>query len=108
MSLSKSITSKNVYEFVVGTAILLVSVSCSVIVCNNITKLVSPKQTTNILLIFGHLLLLIVFVLFVRHLLTKIITNPLILGSLLGLVGPIIGSTSLILGPMLGPLIKNI
>ena len=102
--------SKNIYELVVGTGILLISVAASVLASNFLTKLLFPKQEgyINILIVFIHVILIVAFTLIGRYILTKYITNSLILNSILALTGPLIGSTSLFINPVYGAFIKSI
>ncbi len=109
-------TSRNVYEVIIGSGILLVGISSAAIISNNITKILFPdNRITNvtvpgmvILISFVHIILLVIFTLITRFLLLKLITNTLISNCILAISGPLMGACSLILGPSLGVLIKSI
>jgi len=109
-------TSKNVYEVIIGSGILLIGISGATIISNNITKLLFPDNIiTNvpvpgmvILISFVHIVLLVIFTLITRFMLLKMITNTLISNSILAISGPLIGACSLFLGPSLGVLIKSV
>ena len=95
---------RNIWDIIWGAALILLSVLSSVIISNTIIKyFLKDKNNANIslLLLFGHLLIIICFVILIRNILTRTIKDPEVLSGVMTITGPIIGASSLYLSKTL-------
>ncbi len=77
---------------------LLVFVIFATVVANKITARISPGRP--VLTLLFHVFLLVFLLYFVRVLFNNIMFNPDLTSTIFMLTGPIVGATSLYLGPL--------
>lgn len=93
-----TITKTDIYELVLGTIFLLVSLVGCIMLSNFIVQFFG---NINFILLLIHLMIIVCFVIIIRYTLNKMITNVNICNGILTLAGPIIGLASLFMSPMI-------
>ena len=93
-----TITKRDIYELVIGTFFLLISVVGFVMISNVIVQFFGK---INFILFLIHLMMIVCFVIIIRYALNKMITNVNIYNGILVLMGTMIGATSLFMSPMI-------
>lgn len=86
-------------ELIYGSSLLLVLAICATMVSNKMTSFISPNR--KILSLLVHIFLLVFLLYFVRVLLDELLYNKDLVSTIFMITGPIIGATSLYLGPII-------
>ena len=86
-------------ELFYGTTLLLVLVIGATVLTNKITARVSASKSLWVLLL--HMFILVFLLYFIRVLLNVLLFNTNLVNTIFMLTGPIIGATSLYVGPII-------
>ena len=106
------ITLRDLVDIIVGIIIIIFGVIGSIICINIIMKLFlsNIKNITdikiNILILFINIVIILFFIMLVRHVSKELIKNKLILNSLFTFIGPTIGSSSIYFTPIIKSLVE--
>ena len=99
---------QNYYDLSLGIAILLIGIVCGVIISNKIITFFIDDNELHFILLFIYLMIITTLILFIQHILDKVIVNKKILHALNNLIGLLIGTSSLFLVPSLHNFIKKL
>ena len=97
------VTTRDIIEILYGVVFVIFGLVFSIIIANIITGIISPKsknindKNINIFLLSMHIIIILLFLMFIRYLAEIFITNSLILTCVFSFVGPTIGISSLYL-----------
>lgn len=99
---------QNYYDLSLGIAILLIGIVCGVIISNKIITFFTNDNELHFILLFIYLMIITTLILFIQHILDKVIVNKKILNALNNLIGLLIGTSSLFLVPSLHNFVKKL
>jgi len=94
---------RDITECIFGVLAVVFGILGSVIIANMITGLISSKtkniddKKINIFMLSMHIIIILLFVMFIRYIASQFITNSLILSSIFNFIGPTISLSSLYL-----------
>lgn len=86
-------------ELMYGSALFLALAICATMISNKITSFIPSNK--KILGLLFHIFILVFILYFVRILLDELLYNKDLVNTIFMITGPIIGATSLYLGPII-------